>query len=172
MSTRARLGIGPAKAALLGNLKDAANIITIQPKGDSEEELKDFYDTQNRKLEEKLKRITEGAGTLESINEEWLREIESVSDDKRQAPEAKYSQMAANEDGMVNLTERAKDGITAFEMSIADMQRISTIYQGRSVESPTPASSPKLSVSSVKLPKITLPEFHDDPKEWSSFWWP
>ncbi|VDM41405.1 unnamed protein product [Toxocara canis] len=122
MSTRARLGLGPAKAALLKNLKDAANIIKIEPKGDSEEELKDFYDTQKGKLEEKLKRIIQGLSVLEQINEDWLREIEGLTGNKKEAAEAK---------------------------------------------STSPAKPP---VNSIRLPKITLPEFHGDPKQWSSFW--
>ncbi|VDM41165.1 unnamed protein product, partial [Toxocara canis] len=114
MSTRARLGIGPAKAALLRNLKEAANIITVRPQGNSEEELREFYVTQTIKLEEKVKIIIDGVSTLEHINEEWLKEIEGLGGDKEQAAEAKYSQMAADEDGMLNLIERAKDDIATF----------------------------------------------------------
>uniref|UniRef100_A0A1I7VKV5 NAM-associated domain-containing protein n=1 Tax=Loa loa TaxID=7209 RepID=A0A1I7VKV5_LOALO len=70
--------------------------------------------TQEKAVEEKIRRLKLYVGTLGSINEKWLEKQKNVQ--KRKQKEDKYGDMVDDDKGLLNLINDGQEAIITLDM--------------------------------------------------------
>ncbi|KAL3989577.1 hypothetical protein ACH3XW_28240 [Acanthocheilonema viteae] len=137
------------------------------------EEICQQHEARKRIIQEKMMLLKLYLDTLEQANAEWKQYIQQVvSLSKRKEEEDKYSQMADDKKGMLNLINEGKEVMITLTMYKNDSELVlQRLAQGMRNESNHQSEIiQSANHPTINLPQISLPIFSGNIKLWREFW--
>ena len=161
MSGPLRRLIGPAKARLLRYLKEAAPLLTVSVEEKTMEE-------QEFTIEELIKRINTTICLLERCNRDWASLLKEIDGEERTKEEAEYQKVTEGSESFIEVLLDAGEIIARLEARL----KIITRTGGQTKIDKTLPHQPATELSGLKinLPKLQLPTFDGNIKNWQEFW--
>ena len=176
MSGPIRRLIGPAKSPLLKYIETANGVMERKP-------VETQLDEEESEAEDFANRISTNIALLEKCNNDWSNILKELKDDEKVTEEREYACVCEGEDGLIEalltgnevlarlkarltiiLRKREKIALQATRTAIPENLSLST----PSFQPPGNVSASNIE-SSIRLPKLQLPNFDGTILKWPEF---
>ena len=177
MSGPIRKLIGPAKFQLLRYIETANGLMEKRP-------VETLLDEEESEAEDFANRISTTITLLEKCNDDWSNILKELKDDAKVTEEREYARVTEGEDGLIETLLNGKEVLARLKVRITiilrkreqiALQATRTVIQENlslqapSFQPPENVSSNNIE-SSVRLPKLQLPNFDGNVLRWLEFW--
>ena len=177
MSGPIRKLIGLAKSRLLIYIETANGLMEKRP-------VETLLDEEESKAEDFANRISTTITLLEKCNDDWSNILKELKDDTKVTKEREYAHVIEGEDGFIETLLNGKEILARLKARITiilrkreqiALQATRTVIQENlslqapSFQPPENVSSNNIE-SSVRLPKLQLPNFDGNILRWPEFW--
>ena len=177
MSGPIRKLIGPAKFRLLRYIETANGLMEKRP-------VETLLDEEESEAEDFANRISTTITLLEKCNDDWSNILKELKDDAKVTEEREYARVTEGEDGLIETLSNGKEVLSRLKVRITiilrkreqiALQATRTVIQENlslqapSFQPPENVSSNNIE-SSVRLPKLQLPNFDGNVLRWPEFW--
>ena len=177
MSGPIRKLIGPAKFRLLRYIETANGLMEKRP-------VETLLDEEESEAEDFANRISTTITLLEKCNDDWSNILKELKDDAKVTEEREYARVTEGEDGLIETLLNGKEVLARLKARITiilrkreqiALQATRTVIQENlslqapSFQPPENVSSNNIE-SSVRLPKLQLPNFDGNVLRWPEFW--
>lgn len=173
MSDSIRKGSELSKSRTLELLKEASELDLTSPSQTlSRGELQHQYEIKLRIVKEKIAHLEYYAGLLETANQNWLDNIQSLTiATRRKEEETKYANMVDDPQGILSLITRTRETIITLKIHTDEYCSVLQHLKQEEVKESFPKNSMiHTNQAEIKLPQLPLITFSGDPKLWRQFW--
>ena len=143
-----------------------------------------LLDEEESEAEDFANRISTAIALLEKCNDDWSNILKELKDDAKVTEEREYARVTEGEDGLIETLLNGKEVLARLKARITiilrkreqiALQATRTVIQENlslqapSFQPPENVSSNNIE-SSVRLPKLQLPNFDGNVLRWPEFW--
>ena len=158
-----RMKIGPAKARLLQYIAEAANPIAAYTNVREAEGVESIFDLY-------FTRVNNTITLVSDTNDKWIKLLTELDDDDYEADEQElYSAAAEGEDGFLAVLDKASEVRDYYQAKLQEVRRsVNRFYEAERITATQIAANAV--ASPMQLPKLKLPTFNGDKRQWPPFW--
>ena len=177
MSGPIRRLIGPTKSRLLQYVEWASGLLEKKP---VEIEL----DEEESEAEDFANRISSNIALLEKCNRDWSNILKELKGDTKVTEESEYTRVSDGEDGFIEVLLVATEVLARLKARITIISRkreqvvlqATRVAKQENLSTSTSSFQPSANLSasnmqsSIRLPKLQLPNFDGYILKWPEFW--